>query len=88
MGEDQLFLRPALSDDLLQMLPAVVGAQQPRHVAELQAIQVGITLFSTLAGVFGGKPDFSRAFAAMSLAAITCTPSASAAGSGSRSSPR
>jgi hypothetical protein len=31
---------------------------------------VAVMVFNFLAGVFGGKPDFSRAFAAMSLAAI------------------
>lgn len=31
---------------------------------------VAVLVFNFLAGVFGGKPDFSRAFAAMSLAAI------------------
>jgi hypothetical protein len=31
---------------------------------------VAVFIFNFLAGVFGGKPDFSRAFAALSLAAI------------------
>jgi Yip1 domain len=34
------------------------------------AFAVAVFVFNFLAGVFGGKPDFSRAFAAMSLAAI------------------
>jgi hypothetical protein len=34
------------------------------------AFAVAVFVFNFLAGMFGGKPDFSRAFAAMSLAAI------------------
>jgi hypothetical protein len=34
------------------------------------AFAVAVFVFNFLAGVFGGKPEFSRAFAAMSLAAI------------------
>jgi hypothetical protein len=34
------------------------------------AFAVAVFVFNFLAGVFGGKPDFSRAFAAMSLVAI------------------
>jgi hypothetical protein len=65
------------------LLSRMMGTMSPFGLAGnwLAALVVGLVLacvgfavavlvFNFLAGVFGGKPDFSRAFAAMSLAAI------------------